>query len=235
MKFFQAKYFLSCLSIVFFVSSQVVVAQETSQSEAGMTLDSLEKKVAYLIGYSVAQQISGAGMELDEAAMKAAMHDVLNAQPMRMSEEDRKKALRMFEVKVKEAQALAKRNQEIAKGQQFLAQNAKKESVTTLPSGVQYIVVTSGDAGSEKATNKIRIRYAAQLVDGTEVEREEAPVEVELTDLVDGLAEAIRLMNVGSKWQVFVPHHLAYPHGTLSVPPGAVVVFDIELLEVLGS
>lgn len=207
-----------------------VIAQDTQKQD----LDSLEKKVAYLIGYSVAQQITSSGLELDELALRAALEDVINKSPLKMSEEERSIALRMFEIKLQEAKAVEQKNIEIEKGQQFLAQNAQQDGVNVLDSGVQYRVLKDGKGASEKAGQKVKIRYVVRLLDGNEVEREAEPVEAELDVLVPGLAEAVRLMDEGAEWEVFIPQELAYPNGTMSIPAGSVIAYTVELVEIIN-
>jgi len=227
MALFKLKY-VARISILFLAAGALKCFAQDGAENTASTLDSLEKKVAYLIGYSVAQQISSSGLDIDEAAMTAAFEDVMKGNDLKLSEEDRNIAMRMFELKLKEAKALTQLSRAIVKGQKFLQLNAGKDGVNTLPSGVQYKVLKAG-AGEVKAATEFSLRFTARLVDGTEVEREEVQG-VSANDLVAGLAEAVQLMADGAEWEVYVPHHLAYPNGTLSVPEGSVLIYVVERL-----
>ena len=125
----------------------------------------------------------------------------------------------------------------IVAGAKFLAENAKKEGVTTLDSGLQYEVLAEGNGPSPKATDQVTTHYHGQLIDGTvfdsSVERGQ-PATFPVNGVIKGWVEALQLMNVGSKWRLFVPHNLAYGDQAAgpTIKPFSTLIFDVELLSI---
>jgi FKBP-type peptidyl-prolyl cis-trans isomerase FklB len=122
-------------------------------------------------------------------------------------------------------------------GESFLAENKKKEGVVTLPSGLQYKVLKAGDGKKPTDTDTVECNYRGTHIDGTEFDssyRTGQPATFKVAGVIPGWREALKLMPVGSKWQIFVPSQLAY--GTRgkpgSVGPNAALIFEVELLAI---
>ena len=129
---------------------------------------------------------------------------------------------------------LASRNKEVAR--EFLAKNVKAEGVTTTASGLQYKVIAAGDANAKSPgpTDQVTVQYRGTLLDGSEFDSSygRGPASFQLNGVIKGWQEAVTLMKPGAKWQLFVPPELAYDtHSPPGIPPGSVLVFDIELLK----
>lgn len=140
---------------------------------------------------------------------------------------------------VKNAQAVFKQKQEQsqkAPGEAFLAENAKKEGVVVLPSGLQYKILKQGDGKIPQATDKVKVHYEGRLIDGTVFDSSkrhgDKPAEFGVTNVIKGWTEALLLMPVGSKWQLYIPYNLAYgERGTgRDIKPYSALVFDVELV-----
>ena len=123
-------------------------------------------------------------------------------------------------------------------GEAFLADNAKKPDVVTTASGLQYKVIKEGDGAQPKATDRVIVHYAGTLIDGTLFDssyKRGKPATFPLNQVIRGWTEAVQLMKVGSKWQLFLPPHLAYGSqgagGTIG--PDATLIFEVELLGIL--
>ena len=120
-------------------------------------------------------------------------------------------------------------------GETFLAQNAKKEGVVTTASGLQYKVIQSGTGESPKLTDRVKVHYHGTLIDGTvfdsSVQRGQ-PISFPVNGVIPGWVEALQLMKVGDKWQLFIPAKLAYGDQSPSqaIPPNSVLIFEVELL-----
>jgi len=120
-------------------------------------------------------------------------------------------------------------------GDAFLAANAKKDGVTTTASGLQYKVITAGTGSSPKASDQVKVHYTGTLIDGTvfdsSVQRGQ-PIVFGVTQVIPGWTEALQLMKVGDKWQLFIPAKLAYADHSPSpaIPPNSVLIFEVELL-----
>jgi FKBP-type peptidyl-prolyl cis-trans isomerase FklB len=140
---------------------------------------------------------------------------------------------------VKEKKATMEQNpsSNLAAGETFLAQNAKKEGVVTTASGLQYKVIKAGTGESPKLTNRVKVHYHGTLIDGTvfdsSVQRGE-PIVFPVGGVIPGWVEALQLMKVGDKWQLFIPAKLAYgdqsPGG--AIPANSALIFEVELLAI---
>lgn len=137
------------------------------------------------------------------------------------------------------AEELGKAN--AAAGEAFLADNGKRVEVRTTPSGLQYEVLTEGDGPRPEANDQVEVHYTGKLIDGTvfdsSVDRG-MPATFGVTQVIPGWVEALQLMKAGSKWRLFIPSNLAYgPNGAPGSPigPNATLVFDVELLKVIGK
>lgn len=125
-----------------------------------------------------------------------------------------------------------------APGVKFLAENAKKEGVVVLPSGLQYKVLQKGEGKTPQRTDKVKVHYEGRLVNGKVFDASkrhgDKPVEFGVTDVIKGWTEALLLMPVGSKWQLYIPYDLAYgARGTgRDIKPYATLVFDVELVDI---
>jgi FKBP-type peptidyl-prolyl cis-trans isomerase FklB len=132
---------------------------------------------------------------------------------------------------------LATQNQQEAA--KFLAENAKREGVQTTTSGLQFRVVKQGTGASPTINDRVRCHYRGTLLNGTEFDssaNQGGPAEFAVAEVIPGWTEALQKMRVGDKWQLFVPPDLAYgmnPHPSSGLEPNSLLVFDIELLEVL--
>ena len=123
-------------------------------------------------------------------------------------------------------------------GERYLAENAQKEGVTVLPSGLQYVVLTEGTGAKPKATDRVKCHYEGRLTDGTVFDssyRRGEPAVFPLNGVIAGWTEGVQLMGEGAKFRFFIPYQLAYGErgAGQSIPPYAALVFDVELLEVV--
>ena len=123
-----------------------------------------------------------------------------------------------------------------AAGEKYLADNKKNKDVTELASGLQYKVLTKGAGAQPKATDTVTVHYRGTLIDGTEFDSSYSrgePVAISLQEVIPGWQEAVPLMPVGSKWQIFVPAKLGYGEGAAGpIGPHSTLIFDIELLSI---
>ena len=127
-----------------------------------------------------------------------------------------------------------KASDNLVKGQQFLAENAKKEGVITLPSGLQYKVIKEGEGPSPVDTSMVTVHYTGTFIDGkvfdSSVERGE-PAEFGVGDVIPGWTEALKLMKAGANYMVYIPANLAYGENSpASIEPNSLMIFDIHLL-----
>ena len=123
-------------------------------------------------------------------------------------------------------------------GQEFLAQNAQREGVSSTESGLQFSVITQGEGTIPGRQDRVRVHYTGKLIDGTvfdsSVQRGE-PAEFPVNGVIAGWIEALTLMPVGSKWELYIPHNLSYGErgAGASIPPYSALIFEVERLEIL--
>lgn len=131
----------------------------------------------------------------------------------------------------------AKEEKAKAAGKHFLEENAKKEGVVTLPSGLQYKILQQGTGTIAKATDKVKVKYEGRLIDGTVFDSTDKhggqPMTFAPNQVIKGWTEALCLMPAGSKWQLYIPQELAYgARGAGTIPPYSTLIFDVEVVEV---
>lgn len=202
-----------------------------------LNLSTDETRVSYGIGRQLGDQLREnppPGISLD--AVIAGIRDAFAGVESRVSPEHLNAS---FAVIRERMQAEAQRKAEAAagEGQAFLAENAKRDGVTTLSSGLQYEILTAGEGAKPTADDQVRTHYHGTLIDGTVFDssyQRGQPAEFPVGGVIAGWTEALQLMGVGSKWRLYVPSELAYgAQGVGSIPAHSVLVFDVELLAVL--
>ena len=204
-------------------------------SEVNLSTD--ESRVSYGIGRQLGDQIRdnpppGASLE----AIVAGLTDAFNNIPSPLSTEELNASFKVIR-EIMQAQAAAKAEAAAGAGVAFLEENAKREGITTLASGLQFEVLTAGDGAQPSREDSVRTHYHGTLIDGTVFDSSYdrgQPAEFPVSGVIAGWTEALQLMNAGSKWRLYVPSELAYgAQGVGSIPPHSVLVFDVELLAVL--
>ena len=190
-------------------------------------------KVSYALGMSIGhqlQQMNATDLNIDDFAQ--AITDVFNGDA-KLSDAEAQAAVQDFFSRKAEEQAKAAK----AEGENFLAENAKKEGVKTLPSGLQYKVLREGDGRKPSATDKVECHYEGTLINGEVFDssyRRGETATFGLNQVIKGWTEGLQLMQEGSKYRFFIPYNLAYgEHGAgQSIPPYAALIFDVELIKV---
>lgn len=199
-------------------------------------------KVSYALGLGIGRQLSQMGADnLDIDDFAKAIKDILAGKKPEIDDAEAQTLVKDFFEKqeAKQRAAAAEKFKETKeKGEAYLAENAKKEGVVTLPSGLQYQVIKEGNGRRPKATNKVKCHYEGMLVDGTlfdsSIQRGE-PATFPLNGVIKGWTEGLQLMQEGAKYRFFIPYHLGYGENGAgaSIPPFAALVFDVELIEVV--
>lgn len=200
-------------------------------------------KLSYALGLGIGQQLKQMGLKdslvIDDFA--ASIVDVLNDNDLKVSHQEGQAIVNAFfqdlESKQKAAQAEAGKAAKTA-GEDFLAENAKKDGVTVTKSGLQYEVLNEGSGKKPKATDTVRCHYEGRLLDGTVFDssyKRNEPAEFGLQQVIAGWTEGVQLMAEGAKYRFYIPYMLAYGEGGAGamIPPFSTLVFDVELIKVL--
>ncbi len=192
-------------------------------------------KVSYALGMSVANNILASGVkDLNIEEFANAIKAVLTNQQPALSVEEAQQVLTEYFTKLQEEQVKMFK----AEGEAFLAENAQKEGVVTLPSGLQYKVITVGNGNKPTASQQVKCHYEGTLINGAKFDSSydrNEPAVFPVNGVIQGWVEALQLMPVGSKWELYIPYNLAYGErgAGQSIPPYATLIFTVELLEIL--
>lgn len=219
---------------VFLCFLLTIFSLSTASVWAAAELNTEKQKLSYALGAYFSQGISQQGVDMDIPAFMQAVEDVLNKAQLKLSDEEVQTVLTQYQEKLaNERNASANNNK--AAGENFLAENRKKEGVTTLPNGIQYKVLKEGTGPKPKSDSEVKVHYHGTHINGevfdSSYDRGE-PISLSLAQVIKGWQEALPLMSVGSKYQFYIPAELAYGDrgaGT-SIGPNEALVFDIELL-----
>jgi FKBP-type peptidyl-prolyl cis-trans isomerase FklB len=214
----------------------------TSQAfaEEQTALKNEKEKVSYIIGVNIGRNLKAQSVEVDPDLVSKGMKDVASGGKLLMTDDEMKGTMEAFQKEM-----MKKHNEELKKvgeknkveGEAFLAANKKKPGVVTLPSGLQYKVITEGKGKSPKATDIVTVNYKGTLLDGTEFDssyKRGEPATFPVNGVIPGWTEALQLMKEGSKWELFIPSNLAYGErgAGKAIGPNATLVFEVELLSV---
>ena len=194
----------------------------------------MKDKVAYALGTSIGLQLQQMGAnELDITDFSQGVKDALAGSSVMERAEIEAVINEFFTRKSQEQAAKAKEE-----GARFLAENAKKEGVVTLPSGLQYQVLREGNGKKPKATDQVRCHYEGTHINGTVFDssyKRGEPAVFGLNQVISGWTEGVQLMQEGAKYRFFIPYNLAYGErgAGQQIPPFAALIFDVELIEVI--
>jgi FKBP-type peptidyl-prolyl cis-trans isomerase FklB len=195
-----------------------------------------KQKLSYALGIFFSQGITQQNVELDTPAFLQAVEDALNGNQLKLSPAEIQQVLTDYQQQLATQRAtIADSNK--AAGEKFLKENSEKEDVVKLPSGLQYKIIKEGSGQSPSRDSSVKVHYQGTLINGkvfdSSYERGE-PVTLALNQVIKGWQEVLPLMNIGSKWQIYVPPELAYDQRGAgnSIGPNETLIFDIELLEI---
>jgi FKBP-type peptidyl-prolyl cis-trans isomerase FklB len=199
-------------------------------------------KLSYALGLGIGQQLAQMGAEgINAADFAAAINDVIGGKELKVSHREAQQIVQDYFAK-QEQKINAKRAEQgkahKEAGEKYLAENAKKDGVITLPSGLQYQVLKEGNGKKPTAKDTVMCHYEGFLIDGTvfdsSVQRGE-PATFPLQQVIAGWTEGLQLMQEGAKYRFFIPYRLGYGEGGAgsSIPPFAALIFDVELIQVV--
>ena len=197
-----------------------------------------ESKASYGVGLQMGQQLASVFEGVSLEAALAGIEDGFAAKAPRIEGEAINAAFGVIQERLQAADA-EKAKEFSAAGEAFLAENSQRDEVTVLESGLQYEVITEGSGDKPTADSVIRAHYRGTLISGEQFDSSYdrgEPTEFPVGGVIAGWTEALQLMNVGSKWKLFIPYHLAYGERGAggAIGPYQTLVFDIELVEIVA-
>lgn len=230
------------------LSASVGLAAEPAVSPAAKPVTAPAAKAAdpektgYSVGYDIGKNLGRQGLDLPAEALLKGFSDGYQGKAGALSDQEMQsiKTAYQQQIMAKRAEAMKQAAAKNAKdGEAYLAENKKKEGVVTTASGVQYKILKDGTGKQPKATDTVKVQYRGTLPDGKEFDssyKRGEPASFKVNGVIKGWTEALQLMKEGAKWQLVIPAALAYgERGMPGIGPNQVLLFDVELLEVLPA
>jgi FKBP-type peptidyl-prolyl cis-trans isomerase FklB len=204
-----------------------------------LVLKTDKDKQSYAIGMNIGKSIHRDDVDVDPNILLRGMKDALAGGKTVLTDDEAKAVMTNLQAEMRKqqaekAQVAAETNKKA--GDAFLAENKTKDGVVTLPSGLQYKILTEGTGPKPAATDTIVCNYKGTLLDNTEFDSSysrKQPLTIPVGGVIKGWTEALQLMPVGSKWQLFIPSDLAYgPQAKGPIGPNSTLIFEVELLSI---
>ncbi|GAC1625305.1 MAG: hypothetical protein NVS9B13_20610 [Candidatus Acidiferrum sp.] len=215
-------------------------ATPAAKTAAPLALKTQKEKASYAIGLNIGKSLHRDAVDVDAAIVSRGLKDALAGGKSLLTDEEVKAALTTLQTDMRKKQEekmqiVGDTNKRA--GEAFLSANKSKDGVVTLPSGLQYKILKEGTGPKPSATDTIVCNYKGTLIDNTEFDssyKRGEPATIPVSGVIKGWTEALQLMPVGSKWQLFVPSELAYgPRGpSAEIGPNSTLVFEVELLSI---
>jgi FKBP-type peptidyl-prolyl cis-trans isomerase len=211
----------------------------SSSGQDAPTIQSRKDKVSYAFGVDLARDLKRQKEDLNLDLLLRALTDTLADKNLIMTNEEVTATLKTVEAEQKHdfehaKMMIAEKNRRAVEA--FVAENVKKEGVVTLPSGLQYKILKQGDGKMPTLDDHVVCHYRGTLVDGTEFDssyQRNQPATLPVKGVMAGWAQALQLMPVGSKWQIFIPPQLAYGERVVSgIGPNAMLIFEVDLISI---
>lgn len=221
--------------------SSLVLVSTVCAAGDKLELKTENDKVNYSVGYQIGGDFKRQQVELKPDAMVKGIEDALSGAEPFMTPEEMRTTLIDLKKRIVEAQKQEAKNAaavNLAAAEAFLADNANKEGVKKLDSGLQYRVITPGSGATPTATDTVTVNYRGTLSDGSEFDSSYSrgkPVTLGVNRVITGWTEALQLMQEGDKWQLFIPPKLAYGERGVGakIPPNSLLIFEVELVSVM--
>jgi FKBP-type peptidyl-prolyl cis-trans isomerase FklB len=226
------RFLIAALSLLFFISS--------TQAEEKKVLQSQKDKISYSIGVNVGNNLKMQSVDVDPDIVAKGIRDVLSGSKLLMSENEVAETLMNLQKELTSKQAEERKkaaDKNRLEGENFLAENKKKEGMVTLPSGLQYKIIKEGTGKTPKSTDTVVVNYRGMLINGKEFDssyKRGEPSTFPVNAVIPGWTEALQLMKEGSIWQLFIPSNLAYGERGAGnvIGPNEVLIFEVELISV---
>jgi FKBP-type peptidyl-prolyl cis-trans isomerase len=222
-----------------FIISGITTAQDDAKSASATAGWSESQKVSYILGTQIGDFSKQSELEVSLDLFAQGLNDVIKGSELAMTQTEIATSMASVQQKAQEKLQAAKEAAGIEntrKGLAFLGANKKKPGVRETASGLQYKVITMGEGAKPKATDKVKVHYSGTLIDGKEFDssyKRNQPAEFGLNQVIKGWTEGVQLMNVGSKYEFYIPSGLAYgPNGPASIGPNQTLIFTVELLDI---
>jgi FKBP-type peptidyl-prolyl cis-trans isomerase FklB len=222
-------------------AAQTPAANSTAPGRTALTTD--KEKDSYAVGLNIGRSLKKQPVDIDTPSLLRGVKDALAGSTPLLTDAEIDAALKQLssQVQAKQDAEMAKMGEaNMKEGEDFLAANKTKDGVVTLPSGLQYKIVTAGTGAKPTAKDTVVCNYRGTFINGTEFDssyKRGQPASFPVGGVIKGWTEALQLMPVGSKWQLFVPPDLAYGQRGAggAIGPNQTLIFDVELISIKGQ
>ncbi|MBX7158605.1 MAG: FKBP-type peptidyl-prolyl cis-trans isomerase [Verrucomicrobiae bacterium] len=212
-------------------------------SQESVKLETADEQASYSIGVDIGRNLKRSTEGLTLSELQAGLQDGFQSETNLMTDEAMQKVIMNYRTELiarRQAKQKIQATNNLAKAEAFLKENAKKEGIVTLPSGLQYQVLKEGTGPKPASTNVVTTEYVGTLIDGTEFDssiKRGEPATFPVSGVIRGWTEALQLMKVGSKWKLFIPPNLAYGESGAGdkIEPNSALIFEVELLDIKGQ
>lgn len=193
------------------------------------------EKISYALGLSIGNNILNTGIKnLNLTKLSKGIQDIIESKTQEISTEEAQELLNTYFEELQEKMT----EQQESTGKSFLAENAKRTGVVSLPSGLQYEIMVAGTGAKPSASDSVKCHYHGTLIDGTVFDssvKRGQPATFGVSQVISGWVEALQLMSVGSKWKLFIPSDLAYGKQGAGqhIGPNTTLIFEVELLDIV--
>ena len=223
-------------------SNSATASQQEPALKTRPVLQTEKDKFSYALGMNLGANLHRQSVPVDPDLLVRGLKDSLAGGQTLLTEEEARAALTEMQTQIRKEmqekmQAQAESNKK--EGEAFLAANKAKQGVVTLPSGLQYKILQAGTGLKPTASDSVTVHYRGTLINGTEFDssyKRGQPATFRVTGVIKGWTEALELMPVGSKWQLFIPPDLAYgERGPAEIGPDSTLIFEVELIKILDK
>ena len=225
------------LMVVFIILLTIGCGSEPKKRSVS-TLSTFEDSTSYSLGADLGENLKRQNVTIDYDVFMAGLTDGLETGVVKLDQQQRRYVMSVLQKKIREkGKVEGESNLKIA--DEFLANNkAQNPDIKETPTGLQYRVIKEGDGLTPENTQKVKVHYVGRLLDGTEFDssiKRGEPSEFGLNQVIKGWTEGLQLMKVGSKYEFFIHPKIAYgSRGRPSIPPNSVLIFEVELLEIVS-
>ena len=226
-------------ALMLFVISGITTAQDDARSASAAAKWSESQKMSYILGTQIGNFSKQSELEVNLDLFAQGLNDLVKGSELAISQAEINIFMASQQQKAQEklqAEMLAKGTENTRKGLAFLGANKKKPGVKETASGLQYKVITMREGAKPEATDKVKVHYSGTFIDGKEFDssyRRNRLAEFGLNQVIKGWTEGLQLMNVGRKYEFYIPSGLAYgPKGPEAIGPNQTLIFTVELLDI---
>ena len=226
---------LTALTVILFFNITFAVESPIIEDE--------KDRVNYSLGYQIGGDLKRQAVELQSELIVKGIQDAISGTKPLMTPQEMRTVLVELKKRIEKTEReklLHDSVKNLAEGEAFLTENAKKEGVQVLPSGLQYRVVREGTGVSPKAVDTVTVNYRGMYIEGTEFDssfKRNSPASFKVNRVIGGWTEALQLMKEGAKWELYIPAKLAYGErgAGIGIPPNSALIFEVELISVAGG